>query len=284
MTTGEWIQLTTRRLQSVSIETARLDSLILLEDCLQVDRALILGHPETELSPERQDTLGKLVARREGHEPLAYIRGYAEFYGRQFGVNNHVLVPRPETEMIIEKLLALELAIGCVLIDVGTGSGAIAVTAKLELPTHRVLAFDIDHECLRIARSNADKHSADVECLLGDLLEPLHGIDHVFDSSIDMHNYVLLCNLPYVPDDYEINHAARHEPSLALFSGSDGLDHYRKLFHQLDISASKPEYILTESLPEQHEELRTISRDSGYREHASAFNSADFVQVFKSGA
>jgi len=279
MIIADWLTHTTQKLQAAGIETARLDSLVLLEDCLQMDRARILGHPEVALRSNQQDALDALVARREGHEPLAYIRGHAEFYGRQFSVNNHVLVPRPETEMIIEKLLTLKLATGCVLVDVGTGCGAIAVTAKIELPTHRVLASDIDQECLGIARSNADRHSADIECLLGDLLEPLRGIDHGKDPNIDMDNFVLLCNLPYVPDDHEINDAAQHEPGLALFSGSDGLNHYRKLFGQLDILASKPNYILTESLPEQHEELRAVGRASGYRE----FDSADFVQVFKSG-
>ncbi len=260
MTIGTWLQTATEALKASGIPTARLDALVLLEDRLERGRAYLLARPEQQLGEEDLQSLDKQINRRKTHEPLAYIRGRVEFYGRDFAVNRHVLVPRPETESFFTLLEDITPGSGCTLVDVGTGSGALAVTAKLQWPQAKVIATDIDPQCLKIANRNAAAHKADITFMEGDLLAPL--FDYKYQSMS------LLCNLPYVPEDYPINHAASHEPRLASFAGRDGLDLYRRLFDQLEHLPAKPRHILTESLLTQHDDLHKLADQYGYHEIA----------------
>jgi release factor glutamine methyltransferase len=181
-----------------------------------------------------------------------------------------VLVPRPESETIITTLLDLPQQPAAI-VDVGTGSGALAITAKLLVPSANVFAIDIDEKCLRVARHNAKKHHTDITFLCGDLLAPLQA------SSLSR-PIVLLCNLPYVPDNFQINTAALHEPRHALFGGPDGLDPYRKLFSSPAMTRIRPNYVITEALPPQHETLQAIAKESGY----SLSQTDDFIQLYAS--
>lgn len=275
MDIGQWLTEASERLNNAGIGTARLDALVLLEDLLGRDRAHLLAHPEIELTAEQLSTLNEHISQRARHVPLAYIRGKTEFYGRMFVVNEYVLEPRPESETMIDMLKGLPADAHMTIVDVGTGSGALAITAKLELPEQPVIAIDIDARCLELARQNARLLKADITLLQGDLLAPLA----LFASTaLDTpQEYVLLCNLPYIPDDFHINQAAMHEPRLAIFGGSDGLDLYRKLFVQLDTLQHKPAYILTESLPPQHETLAEIAQAHEYRQTRHD----DFIQLFE---
>lgn len=267
-----WLKRSVATLDTAGIGTARLDALVLLEDCLHTDRARLLAHPGTALTSEQVSTLDGYIERRVTHEPLAYIRGKTEFYGRDFTVNKNVLEPRPESETIIDLLKTLppseHMGGHPTIVDVGTGSGALAITAKLELPGATVIGIDIDPACLEVARRNSNQLKADVSYLQGDLAQPL--------ANLEAKQLVLLCNLPYVPDDFQINLAAGHEPRLAIFGGSDGLDFYRKLFEQLDSLDLRPGYILAESLPTQHAHLRELAAVHGYGLSAEE----DFVQLF----
>jgi release factor glutamine methyltransferase len=269
MKINDWLVAAQRQLAQADIATARLDSLVLLEDQLQLDRAYLLAHPEAELSPENTAQLALLLERRTQHEPLAYIRGFTEFYGRKFVVNKHVLEPRPESETIIELLKKLAPDTKHIA-DIGTGSGALAITAQLELPTAEVSAVDIDDACLAVVELNAALHDVRIAIAKGNLLEP-------FLATNTFQPDVLLCNLPYVPTDYKINTAAKYEPALALFGGTDGLDFYRTLFEQLESLATKPGLILTESLPAQHIALQTIAKARGYDLQMTD----DFIQAFE---
>ncbi len=275
-----WLAEATAQLSDAGVATARLDCLVLVEDLVHVDRALLLAHPERELTAEQLSVLDDWVARRATHEPLAYIRGRAEFYGRLFTVDKNVLIPRPESETIIDTLknqLKTASHERPTIVDVGTGSGALAVTAALEIQNGqdaRVIGIDIDPACLQVAVVNAMTLGADVQWLHGNLLEPLSGIELP-------PNTILLCNLPYVPDNYPINQAAEHEPRLALFAGTDGLDLYRTLFQQLtggtkQLQYFQPEYIIAESLPEQHSTLESIARHASYH----TLGTDDFIQLF----
>lgn len=268
MTIKEWLAANTAGLHAAGIGSARLDALVLLEDALQTDRAYVLAHDDRELTAQTVSQLNARIKRRKTHEPLAYIRGKVEFYGREFSVNPLVLVPRPESETIIELLLTLPLPASITIADIGTGSGALAVSAKCELPAARVIGIDIDPACLEVAEANAKRHAADISWFAGGLAEPL------LRSPAD--TTVLLCNLPYVPDDYPINRAAGHEPALALYSGYDGLEHYRTLFGQVQSAPSKPLHIITESLPRQHKALSVIAADAGYRMERSD----NYIQLF----
>lgn len=259
MTIQQWLDSTTKRLNQAAIETARLDALVLLEDELGRDKSWVLAHPEYVLQGSELEILSTKIAQRAKHVPLAYIRGRAEFYGREFVVNEHVLVPRPESEAIIDLLKKYSSATTqATFIDVGCGSGALAITAKLELPQAHVIAIDIDQRCIDITKRNAEQMNAKIETYCGDLLTPLRGVNTMSQ------NIVLLCNLPYVPEQYPINRAAQHEPPTALFSGPEGLDHYYRLAAQLKTLPRHSRLsVITEALPSQHQTLATAFRKQG---------------------
>lgn len=269
MRIDHWLIQTSRTLQHANIASARLDALILLEDFTQKDRSWLLAHPEFIM--ENTIELDAKIQRRAAHEPLAYIRGRSEFYGREFIVSPDTLQPRPETETIIELLndyIPSKLTEDCSIIDVGTGSGCLAITAKLEWPKAKVVATELSEAAVLIAKQNAQKLSANVEFYLGNLLEPI-------DNDV-FRNSVIITNLPYVPDGHTINEAAQQEPKQAIFGGIDGLDLYRELFAQIDRLSHRPGLILTESLPPQHIALLSIAEASNYTLHATR----DFIQVF----
>jgi release factor glutamine methyltransferase len=167
-----------------------------------------------------------MLARRETGEPLAYILGRREFYGREFAVTRDVLIPRPETEAIVEAgLRADSMNHGPRVIEVGTGSGAVAVTLALERPHARVVATDVSAAALAVARRNARNLSAGVEFVQADLLRGLRG---PFD--------VVVANLPYVPDgerDQLQREIRDWEPDVALFAGTDGLQIIARLIRAL---------------------------------------------------
>lgn len=267
-TTNQWLKSATIQLERADVGTARLDALVLLGDVLGKDRTQLLAYPEVELTNEQQNALQTLLNRRINHEPLAYIRGKSEFYGREFAVNEHVLVPRPESESIID--LLNQFGDITTIIDVGTGSGALAISAKLSRTDAAVHAIDIDLECLKIAQQNAKNLKVDIIFKEGDLLR---GIDiNALASPV-----AILANLPYVPDSHKINDAAEHEPKLALFGGKDGLDLYRVMFDQLSEYKDTEIIVLTESLETQHKALSGIAFDYGF----VAGISDGLVQTFK---
>jgi len=263
-----WLSAATAKLEHSGIGTARLDSLVLLADELKRDKAWILAHPETELTGAQAENLAKKLVRRSGHEPLSYIRRRSEFYGREFSVTSAVLQPRPESETMIDMLGQLSLPKNPVFVDVGTGCGALAITAKLELPKSQVIAIDIDPLCLKIARQNARKHRVEIKFQQGNLLDLVLSAPHID---------VILANLPYIPDGWQISEAAGREPRLAIFGGGDGLLLYRAIFKQLSEISTPPRFVLTESMPPQHKKLRAIAQKSDYL----AKDEQDFIQLFQ---
>ena len=268
MTTATFLQTASRQLTQAGIATARLDTLVLLEDALNTNRTQLLAHPEIELTDEQLAKLERQIEQRAQHIPLAYLRGKTEFYGREFIVNSDVLEPRPESETMIDQLLQLQKRqplISPKVCDVGCGSGALGITAALELGLPNVTLLDIDSKALEVAKQNADTHNQKVELIQNNLFNN-------YNADFD----ILLCNLPYVPDNFEINTAALHEPRLAIFGGPDGLDVYRELFAQIEKLGTKPRYILTEAMPPQHDELAEIAFTHAYKEYSRD----DFIQVF----
>jgi release factor glutamine methyltransferase len=258
------------KLERAGIGTARLDALVLLEDVTGRDRAWLLAHMETEILSSQLATLENLISRRARHEPLAYVRGRTEFYGRDFVITPAVLEPRPESETMIDCLKDLchnVLPAGSEwrVADVGAGSGALGITAALELPECSIELIEIDPQAAKVAKMNVDKFTLDIKVQISDLFERAR------------QNYdILLCNLPYVPDDYSINLAASHEPRIAIFGGPDGLDVYRRLFEQLRDEIKSPLYLLSEAMPPQHNALADIASQSGY----TLQKTDDFIQVF----
>lgn len=265
MTVQNFLFTATKQLNKAGIGTAELDILILLEDELGLDRAYLLANPELPIKKTQLKRLQNRVARRIKHEPLAYIRGFSEFYGRKFKVNKYVLEPRPESEDMIDELKKLRLR-KVVIADIGTGSGCLGITAKLELPEVDVDLFDIDSSALAVAKHNMVLHELKLHIRKADLL-----------SRSLRHYDVALANLPYVPDSYKINKAATAEPKIAIFGGKDGLDIYRRLLIQIKHKSWRPKYLLTESLPPQHRKLMQIAEDCGYK----LISTNNFIQVFQ---
>lgn len=273
MTVDQVLKDGSERLNEAGIGTARLDALVLLEDVTGIDRSRLIAEPGLELTVTQTRKLQNLLSHRAQHEPLAYVLGRTEFYGRIFVITPAVLEPRPESETMIDVLIklvqkpALRAVVGSTLYlaDVGTGSGALGITAKLELSAAQVELLEIDRQAVKVAQTNVDKFTLVINVVESDLLAKSGQINHI-----------LLCNLPYVPDDYKINLAASHEPKLAIFGGPDGLDVYRRLFKQVQALQTKPLYILTEALPPQHKTLRAIAKTAGY----SLELTDDFIQAY----
>lgn len=253
------------QLTNSGIITARLDCLVLLEDITGMNRAAILAHPEHIVSAEHIEQLETALTRRCLHEPLAYIRGHASFYGREFLVNRHVLVPRPESETMIDLLKSLPLGPNPRIADIGTGSGALGITAAHEVSGSQIDLYDLSSEALAVAQTNSAQHNVLTACQHNNLLD---GLTTAYS--------VLLANLPYVPQKYPINQAAQHEPAIALFAGDNGLQLYDVFWKQIAKLQHHPDFILCESFPDQQAALTDMAQAAGYRVHALD----DFISVF----
>jgi release factor glutamine methyltransferase len=265
VTIEQWLKKSAAKLEKAHIGSAQLDALILLEDELGKDRSYIFAHPEEEISKSKLKRLDPKLKRREKHLPLAYIRGFTEFYGRRFKVNRRVLEPRPESETMIELLKQLGLPRNALIADVGTGSGALGITAALELRNHNVDLYDIDANALAVAKHNCILHELHLKVTKRDLLRNTH-----------KHYDVILANLPYVPQHWKINQAATMEPKIAIFGGKNGLDIYHRFFEQLTRFSWRPKFVFTESLPPQHEDLAQFAQTAGFRLNKTE----DFIQLF----
>jgi release factor glutamine methyltransferase len=253
MTISSWLMATMKKLGEAGVDSPRRDALVLLEDTLDKDRSWVLAHTDSEIKKNDLEHVNSLVDRRIQREPLAYIRGKAWFYGRFFEVNPDVLIPRPESETIID--IAKELA-PTTIVDVGTGSGCLAITLALELPEAHVSATDVSHEAIEIARANTYHHKARIEIHNTYLLEGL----------LDQHSPdLIVANLPYVPDDFVVSPEVESEPKLAIYAGQDGMDSYRSLWAQLSTSHHNPKFVITESLETQHSKMNELAVKSGYR-------------------
>jgi release factor glutamine methyltransferase len=204
-------------LTAAGCDTPRLDAELLLAAAMGVDRAAIVADPGRALEPDAARRFQEHAARRREREPVAYILGSKGFRSIELEVDPRVLIPRPETEHLVEALL--DLPRGARVCDVGTGSGAIALALKHERPDLDVVATDASAEALDVARANAERLGLEVEFRAGDLLAGVAGrLDAV------------ACNPPYVEDGAELApDIVRHEPALALRAGPNGLDVIRRL-------------------------------------------------------
>jgi release factor glutamine methyltransferase len=172
MTVAEWLVSSMVRLKAAGVDAPRTDCLVFLCDALHTEKSWVHSHPEQVLTKRELKTLNGWLKRREQREPLAYIRGFVEFYGRNFIVNKQVLIPRSESEGFIDLLKSFELP-NASIADIGTGSGCLGITAKLEIPDARVDLYDIDRGALRIANQNARSLDAVVEFYRSSLLASL---------------------------------------------------------------------------------------------------------------
>lgn len=225
----EALRAAVQTLRNEAVDSPRLDADLLLAHVLGVNRAAVLARPERRLTPKELTQYRDLVGRRASREPLAYIVGRREFFGLEFVVDARGLIPRPETELLVEHALQLarqnlgQRALPIRVADVGAGSGAIAVTLAVRLPQAMVYALDGSADALALTAENARRQGVDdrVYCLHGDLLTPL-------PEPVDL----ITANLPYVTTEEWEQLAPEirdHEPRAALDGGADGLDLIRDL-------------------------------------------------------
>lgn len=240
----------------------RLDAEILLAFVLKRDRVWVKMHGSDAVAARDAKRFRALAARRRKGEPVAYLIGTKDFYGRTFAVNRSTLVPRPETELLVERALD---AYGDVYWDVGTGSGAIAVTLACERPGVDVLATDVSARALTVAQQNARTHGAKVTFVKSNLLQPAA---YRWLKKQKGSHLVVAANLPYLPvgDKKKLaKDVVNYEPASALFSGTDGLDLIQRFLRQFSRHVRDWEYadvtILLEFDPPQAKTLKVLAVD-----------------------
>lgn len=253
MKISDWLFETMTKLGEAAVDSPRRDALVLLEDTLQKDRTWVLAHADYNLSDDQLATVNKLIQRRIKREPLAYIRKKAWFYGRFFYVDERVLIPRPESENIIT--FAKEINPGTI-VDIGTGSGCLAITLALELPEARIVATDTSSDALEVARKNALQHNVKV------VFKKAYLTDSMLQTEAPE---LLVANLPYVPEGLITSPEIQTEPEEALFAGEKGMDLYESLWAQLTAARHKPLHVITEALESQHTHMDSLAAKAGYR-------------------
>jgi release factor glutamine methyltransferase len=252
------IQQTHHTLEAVQIPDARLEAEVMVMNVLRMPRQDIFTQQEMEVGPQQEQALAQIMERRLKREPLAYILGYREFYGINLLVNPNVLIPRPETESLVEHALFMALmgmeTPELVIADVGTGTGAIAINLAIHLPAARVYATDYADPVLDVASYNIHAHNvADrITLLKGDLLEPLPEL-------VDL----IVANLPYIPTDRipTLQPEIQWEPRQALDGGPEGLDYIQRLLRQASADKLKRHgIILLELDPEQVPAVKELAQ------------------------
>ncbi len=239
-----------------------LDSeLILLFVLGEKDRSFLVSHGDFKLSAEQISEFNELASEREKGVPLAYLLGVREFYGREFSVSPEVLIPRPESEAIIN--FAKELSVEKI-IDIGTGSGCLGITLKLEIPEAEVFATDVSEDALKVARKNAKNLGANIEFFESNLLG---NVDGEFD--------LIVANLPYVSRDWEWTSGIEYEPETALFAEDNGSFLIKELIKQ---AKDRTRTLILESDTSQQEEIIDFAKDYGFE----LVKKDDFITVFES--
>ena len=223
---------------------------LLLATATGFSEASVLAHPERELPFEIQKSFLEMTARRAAGEPVAYILGHKEFYGLELAVTPAVLIPRPETELLVDLALARKPAS---VLDIGTGSGAIALAIKRHLPAARVVATDASAAALEVAKRNAVRFALEIELRHGRWFEPLAG--ERFEA--------IICNPPYVVADDPHLAGLQYEPRLAIVAGADGLDAFRVLAREAPAHLLPGGWLLLEHGAGQHEAVRALLETAG---------------------
>ena len=236
-------------------DTAAVDAQVLLAYVLGVDRSYLFAHGERQLEPAQLRAFQAMCQRRANGEPIAYIIGECGFYDLDLAVAPAVLIPRPETELLLEEALRLTPSDSPARVaDIGTGSGALALAFKRQRPSCQVFATDISCDALLIARQNAARYDADVAFLAGDLAQPL------IDRRLQVE--MLMANLPYISSDALAGLAvSRWEPRLALDGGADGLRLIAGLVAQLPAVCLPGARVLLEIGADQGPAVAQLVRD-----------------------
>lgn len=264
MTIAEWIRQATNELADDMLPSPRLDAEIILAHTLKHPRTYLHAHSDDEISPRDEDIANARVELRKDRVPVAYIIGHKDFYGRRFTVTPATLIPRPESEQLITMLKSLLPASSALpgivapkLIDVGTGSGCLGITAKLEIPELDVSLSDVSRHALAIADKNATTLGAEVQTFVSDLLT-----DYPFSPDI------VLANLPYVDRAWDQSPELASEPAEALYAEDRGLAVIKRCIEQAAVRSKPHALLLLEADPRQLDDIAVHSRANGWSEVA----------------
>jgi release factor glutamine methyltransferase len=239
---------------------AALDAEVLARHVLECDRATLLTRGRDPIPSAFDRLYQPLIARRIAREPIAYIVGHREFWGLDFAVTPDVLIPRPETELVIEEAIAIaSRTLTRRIVDVGTGSGCLAVALAIEFASARVVATDISSAALAVATRNAEHHRVigRITFVETDLLD-----------NVDVQAHLIVANPPYVPvaDSASIQpEVAHYEPQTALYAGDDGLAVIRRLFATATQRLAEPGWLIVEFGFGQESALRAAAADAGWQ-------------------
>lgn len=243
-------------------QSPRLDAELLLAMLLKKPRSYLLAHSDESLSYIQHTQFRLLLNKRRRGLPIAYITGHKEFYGLDFFVNRYVLVPRPDTEVLVENVIQfikndlVNAQAQTLLVDVGTGSGCIPIAVCSHVDGIKAFGLDISTKALQVARINVNKHHLDerIEFVQSDLFSALP------EALFRTHDVIVTANLPYLPNKMEGSPELDREPKLALYSGDDGLVLYKKFVQQIE--RLKPKAVFAELFSNQVQPL--FSQLSGY--------------------
>ncbi len=257
---GELLQQARVQLDRASIPSPRDEARLLMAECLEVSLAWVMAHPGSKMPPDRRLCFLSWIARRASHEPVAYIVGHKEFFGLDLEVTPAVLIPRPETELLVERALsaagrlAEQKGRSLVVADLGTGSGAVAIALAARQPRLRIIAVDNSDAALAVARANAARHEVidRIDFRLGDLLA---GVPEKLD--------LVVANLPYVPEaamGWLMPDVRQYEPWQALDGGPDGTVPTRRALDQAVDKMKRPAALLFEIGDGQGQALAEFAR------------------------
>jgi len=265
-----WLNLSNKLLQNAGIKSSKLDAELILTFVLNKNRSYIHAHGDNELSETDHKKANQVLKKRLKRYPLAYIMGKKEFYGRDFIVNKNVLIPRPESEVIIdilkkkgEEFINDDLKI----IDIGCGSGCLGITAKLELSKSEVLLIDKSNKALQVAKKNAINLKSKVKFLHDNLLSKQK------PNSVN----IIIANLPYLDKEWRRSPETKYEPSIALFAKDNGMSLIKKMIKQSFDIIQQNGYLILEFEPIQLSSIKKYAKDLGF----NYVKSLDYVSLFK---
>ena len=245
-TVKDWLSQAIQQLDNAGVSSPRLDALIVLESILKKDRSVLIANDDALLKTDQLNAANSMLTRRAERIPLAYILGEREFYGLSFNVDEQVLVPRPETEMLVE-YASKNTKQSARVLELGTGSGCISIALSHVRPDLKINATDVSPGALRVAKSNNLTLGTSVKFTRSDLFKSLPAKQ--YDA--------VLANLPYVPEPARRQPEITHEPDIALYGGEDGLDFYRSFFAKLEDYLHPNGFSVIEFSPTQFAAVRS---------------------------
>lgn len=264
MTIAQWLKQATDELADDMLPSPRLDAEIILAHTIRRPRTFLHAHTDDDVSLRDADIANARIELRKDRVPVAYIIGHKDFYGRRFNVTPSVLIPRPESEQLLTMLasqlpssLALPGVMNLRLVDIGTGSGCLGITAKLEHPELSVALVDTSRHALNIAVKNAKNLGADVETFVSDLVG-----DYPYSPDI------ILANLPYVDKSWDQSPELANEPDEALFANDGGLAIIKRCIEQVASRAKPQALLLLEADPRQLDDIARYAAANGFAEIA----------------